>query len=85
MNKKYRAQDIDSLTDIEIQKLFDNKVVSIQKEGKDMCFGTVVNFFNCANNDNSQRKICGLILNNVEISFVDDLEFIIRDEKWYNF
>lgn len=28
MNKKYRAQDIDSLTDIEIQKLFDNKVVT---------------------------------------------------------
>lgn len=81
MSKKYSAKDVDTLTDIEIQKLFDNKAVSIQKEGKDMYFGTVVNFFNCVNNGNSKRKICGLILNNVEISFTDDLEFIIRDEK----
>ena len=76
--RTYSGRDIMSLTDSRIQELLTRKVVHVRVNNELTYTGKVVNFFQAESNM-QERRIAGMILNEVDLPFSTNLTIEVQE------
>ena len=76
--KTLSGKNVLALTDSQISEELKERFVSIKKDGCFCCSGVIRGFYRAEQAEDSNRSIVGIILDNVELTLVDNIEIEVR-------